>query len=179
MQVCHSSFSSSKNSSNRSLIASNYGANLAAPFAVLALLTPSLGSASNGQPVLTVSPKVVNVKAAAFHKDVLQRLATLNEIAEEDDLALSDESERLLKAFVFQFSNTCPSVVITDGGHFRAIWRNAQSEQLALIFRSESEVQFVFFANAEGEINRATGVSNVQQVLQLIKAHKVEHLLKG
>lgn len=179
MLLCQPSYSSSPEAVNRPSQSTSLSSKFAAPAAFLAFFASTYGMAANGQSTLSVTSRTNASEDEALRERVAERLAMLHECAEDDGISLSMESEKLIKAFVFRNAKSAPAIVCTDDGNLRAIWRNRKNEQLALIFRSLSEVQFVFFIHRGENMDRASGVTSFSDVMQLVRAHGVGHLLKG
>ena len=184
MQACQQVYKPAATSGNTSmrLPIPSHRFGVAAPIgvALLAVSAP-VGIAVNG---IVTARMPARMSAAVpvgetLRKSIDERFVALREYAEEDGIKLTAGSADLLRSFVMGNASRAPAIVYTDGGFFRAIWRNNEGEQAALIFRSKKEVQFVFFALCDGNVNRATGVAGLRDLPSLLKAHAVEHLLKA
>lgn len=142
------------------------------------------GSVDSRIPLVRFSDSFLKLRQASdrlssyIEERLRSRIAELRECAAEDGLEICEESESLLVSFVLDNATVMPAVVITDGGNLRAVWRNSSKEQAALIFRAQDEVQFVFFSSENDKISRASGVSPLRDIPNLLKAHSVARLLQ-
>ncbi|NJR79397.1 hypothetical protein [Sphingomonas corticis] len=137
--------------------------------------TPANASSSKSYSVASIKDDL----GQQLMQEVEARCAELEELAEDEDLPFNAASMAILRGFVRTSATIMPAVVLTDGGHLRAIWRSGDNEQAALIFRSVGEIQFVFFAEANGVVSRASGVAPLSKIAGLLVSHGVSKLVRG
>lgn len=184
MQLCQQTYEPARVAANRGvqLRSASHGFRAVTPFGLaLVPITMSAGATHTNTASVVAEPmnKVAVSIGDHLRETIADRVAELRECADEDDIQLSEESAELLGSFIGTHASRMPAIVYTDGGFFRAIWRNSSGEQAALIFRSAKEVQFVFFAMRDGDISRATGIAAIDDLPELLQAHMVAQLLRS
>lgn len=111
--------------------------------------------------------------------EVQARLLALRGIAAEEGSAYSQLSEADLKTFVDQFgTRIVPKIFLLENGDLRAVWRNADGEQVALHFKGRSVVQFVFFVKRLGDEARFAGRDTLDGIRAQIGANALARLLR-
>ncbi len=98
----------------------------------------------------------------------------------QKDSMLSEASEMDFRRFVFAYPDLRKgSLVLTDNGNIRAIWKGSRGSYLGLQFLGDGIVQYVMFNQRENEkeVSRALGRDAIQGVLRQIKAFGLVALL--
>lgn len=109
-----------------------------------------------------------------------RRIDDLKVIADEEGIDVCVESEHDLWSFLGSVTFTQrPYVTLLDNGNLRAIWKNADYEQIGLQFRGNREVQFVLFSlrTPEGFMARSAGRDTLQNVVRHIDCNDLSRLL--
>ena len=108
------------------------------------------------------------------------RVAELKADAVDDGIAISPESEQDLWSFLDSAGAIRrPYIGLLDNGNFRAVWRNAEGEQIGLQFRGGNEVQYVLFARRPPShfIARSAGRDVLANMGPWIDVHGLRRLL--
>ncbi len=93
---------------------------------------------------------------------------------------LSEASEMDFRRFVFACPNLRKgSLILTDSGNIRAIWKGSKGSRLGLQFLGDGMMQYVMFNQRENEkeVSRASGRDAIQGVLWQINAFGLVALL--
>ena len=109
------------------------------------------------------------------------RIEDLKRIADDEGIEVSNDSERDLWLFLNSVRFTRrPYIVLLDNGNFRAIWKNADHEQIGLQFRGAHQIQYVLFAlrPPDGFMAQAAGRDILDNVGRQIDACDLWRLLK-
>lgn len=108
------------------------------------------------------------------------RIKFLKDEAIQEGIMLSEASEMDFRRFVFAHPNLRKgSLVLTDNGNIRAIWKGSQGSHLGLQFLGSGMVQYVMFNQRENkkEISRASGRDAIREALWQINAFGLVALL--
>ena len=105
--------------------------------------------------------------ADAIPQAYQRRIAELREYGIEDGVAIRAASEQDFWAFV----GTLPaarkaSLVLTDDGNLRAVWKDGPEGHLGLQFLGDGQVQYVIFKQRRGDttISRVAGVDSFADI---------------
>jgi hypothetical protein len=110
------------------------------------------------------------------------RIAELKRAGVEEGLPWSSASEDDFWSFVALWPTLRePGLILMDNGNLRAVWRNAVREQVALEFRGDRRVHFVFFARRpEGPpMARSAGEDSIARIGEKIAGDNLTGLLRG
>ena len=110
------------------------------------------------------------------------RIGEFKRLGDEEGLPWSSTSEIDFWAFISQWPTLSePGLILMDNGNLRAMWRNTVGEQVALEFRGDSRVYFVFFAKrSEGQpMARSAGKDSLTQIGEKIAGDNLNGLLHG
>ena len=113
-------------------------------------------------------------------KEAIVRIEKLKGLATEECIKFSKESERDLRLFLASVEFTRrPYIALLDNGNFRAIWRNANREQIGLQFRGHDLVQYVLFAlrSSDRFMAQATGRDKLLNVRRMIEVQGLGRLM--
>ena len=113
-------------------------------------------------------------------KEAIVRIEKLKGLAAEECIKFSEESERDLRLFLASVEFTRrPYIALLDNGNFRAIWRNANREQIGLQFRGHDLVQYVLFAlrSSDRFMAQATGRDKLLNVRRMIEVQGLGRLM--
>ena len=113
-------------------------------------------------------------------KEIKNRIECLMAIAEDEGIKVSADSEKDLWLFLYSVKFTRrPYIALLDNGNFRAIWKNADNEQIGLQFRGCRQIQYVLFAlrSPDRFMAQAAGRDTLQNVRRQIDAHDLWRLL--
>lgn len=114
-----------------------------------------------------------------FAKELAVKLNFLNELVNEDpdDGSISIDSMRNFINFLQNTTNLrCPSVALTPSNEIHAQWRTASNRHFAVVFLQTGETRFVIFSPNSKDpelIDRISGLTSVDSLLETIKPHKV------
>jgi hypothetical protein len=114
-----------------------------------------------------------------FAQELAFKLNFLNEVVNEDpeDGSISIDSMRNFINFLQNTTNLkCPNVALTPSNEIHAQWRTAPNRHLALVFLQTGETRFVIFSPNSKDpemIDRISGLTSVDSLLETIKPHKV------
>lgn len=109
--------------------------------------------------------------------------ARLNELkvdARAEGCTVSPESEKDFLAFLnCRIFTRRPFITLLDNGNLRALWKNAEGEQIGLQFLGAHKVQYVLFAKRiRGEfMARASGRDTLSDIDRQIEAHNLGRLM--
>jgi hypothetical protein len=140
-------------------------------------------SVQSGHPIMTALLSAggrLILKPTHIESAVFRRISQLMELATEDEIEMSSSSFCDLWAFISARPvASVPNVFALDNGNFRAVWKNAEGERVALEFQGSQTVGFVIFAQARslGKMMRVAGVQTLRQVPAHIAAAYAGHLL--
>ena len=111
---------------------------------------------------------------------LIRRIRYLKTEAIKSDERFSASSENALKEAmkVLPYSKP-PSVFLLENGNLRTVWRCSDKQQIALQFRGNDDIQFVFFFKREDsdEIKFAYGRDSVAGIIKQIEGFNLSHLL--
>lgn len=114
--------------------------------------------------------------------NALVRLNTLKFDAAEEGISISDKSEKDFNTFIEEhvFMRR-PYLSLLDNGNVRALWKNADNEQIGLQFRGDREIQFVFFSKRKQstKLFSSSGRDTFEGIMRQISALELLHLLKA
>lgn len=108
------------------------------------------------------------------------RLDFLRNSGAEDDIELNELSKRDL----FLFIDSVPylyvaSLVLTDNGNIRALWKLGEDDRVSIQFRGNGMASYVMFKRvSQGEIAREYGLTSLDGVRTTIKQIGFEEELK-
>ena len=108
------------------------------------------------------------------------RIDRLKDLATEDGVEISAASERDLRAFLDSAApSRRPYIALLDNGNFRAVWKNAELEQVGLQFLGDSEVQYVLFALRPPKrfMARAAGQDVLTHIERWIESYGLSRLM--
>lgn len=108
------------------------------------------------------------------------RIEFLKDEAIQEGIMLSKASKMDFLRFVFEHPNLRKgSLVLTDNGNIRAIWKGSKGSHLGLQFLGSGMVQYVMFNQRENkkEISRASGRDAIREALWQINAFGLFALL--
>ena len=108
------------------------------------------------------------------------RICDLKELAFEENIEISADSEKDLRSFLDSVEFTRrPYIALLDNGNFRAVWKNADREQIGLQFRGGGLVHYVFFAlRSSGRfMAQATGRDTLQNARRQIEVQGLGRLM--
>lgn len=110
---------------------------------------------------------------------VVERLKELAVFSAEDGIEHSPVSYRELIEFIRRESVVIrPSLSSLDTGEVRAVWKNANREQVAIHFKSNKSVNYVVFYQEDGVMLREFGQVSVPELASLLSQRKLWRLLK-
>jgi hypothetical protein len=148
---------------------------------------------NSGTPVLDEvfqSPLGKYLAESAVHRQVKHRIEVqiedrLRELridAHVDEEAFSEESVRDLRQFVKSIGITKrPGIFLLDNGNVRALWRDADGQQVGLQFLGDEKAQFVIFSLRDNPrmMARIAGIDSVVGTRARIERDRVVHLICG
>jgi len=108
------------------------------------------------------------------------RIMELKDDARAEGYGVSAASENDLLAFLNgRVFTRRPFITLLDNGNLRALWKNAEGEQIGLQFRGGKQVQYVLFARRkdEGFMARASGRDSLAGIERQIEAHNLGRLM--
>ncbi|WP_064809824.1 MULTISPECIES: hypothetical protein [Rhizobium] len=109
---------------------------------------------------------------------MVERLQDLRDDAADDGIAiLVDSLTDFLRFSLVNRVSVRPSLSIVDTGAIRAVWKNADREQIALHFKGSDVVNYVLFHLQEGAMLREFAQVNLSEVKDLIKQKQLWRLL--
>lgn len=157
-------------------------------FASTAIEGILLGWALDWDPAHQVLASNIGLGIASTHPvsaivdSLSSRLIKLAIDAEDEGIAISDESRRdLLRFLATRRSFREPSLFLLPNGNYRAMWWNDRKEQLGLQFLGDGEIQYVIFKEREGvpgAFRRAYGRDETRHLEALIRAMDVGALVR-
>jgi len=118
-----------------------------------------------------------NSKYSDFYKS---RIEFLRDAAIQEGFMLREASEMDFRRFVSAYPNLRKgSLVLTDSGNIRAIWKGSKGYHLGLQFLGGGMAQYVMFNQRENEkeVSRISGRDAIQGVLLKINAFGLVALL--
>jgi|GEM_PF-3186575 len=112
--------------------------------------------------------------------DTTARIKDLKDIAGEDDIEWSQESEAAFKRFVARAKPTrAPSLFLTERGTLRAVWADEKGQQAAFHFVDATKIQVVYFVlRSEGTMARTSGIDTLDGAIEQISASGLLSLLR-
>ncbi|ANK90631.1 hypothetical protein AMK01_CH01123 [Rhizobium sp. N6212] len=123
-------------------------------------------------------PSKVLTKPAELWPGLVERLQDLRDDAADDGIAiLVDSLTDFLRFSLVNRVSVRPSLSIVDTGAIRAVWKNADREQIALHFKGSDVVNYVLFHLQEGAMLREFAQVNLSEVKDLIKQKQLWRLL--
>lgn len=114
-----------------------------------------------------------------FAQELAVKLNFLNEVVDEDpdEDSISIDSMRNFISFLQNTTNLkCPNVALTPSNEIHAQWRTAPNRHFAAVFSQTGETRFVIFSPNSKDpemIDRISGLTSVDSLLETIKPHKV------
>lgn len=108
------------------------------------------------------------------------RIDRLKILATEEGVETSAASESDLRAFLDSVApSRRPYIALLDNGNFRAVWKNAEQEQVGLQFLGDSEVQYVLFALRPSRrfMARAAGRDVLMHIERWIEGYGLSRLM--
>jgi len=108
-----------------------------------------------------------------------RRIRQLKTDAVKSNEPFSEASEKALKSFLKSLPfGKAPSIFLMESGNLRAVWRGIDRRQIALQFRDEDDLQFVFFFKRNSEqIRPAYGRDSAEGIIRQIEAFNLSGLL--
>ena len=120
-------------------------------------------------------------KKAQIRETYRSRIEELREYGEEDGISLDSASEEDLYAFLESLPGVRrASLVLTDEGHLRAVWRDEEGSHLGLRFLGDrQQVEYVIFRRLPGaeDISRVAGLENFDGIHRQISSFQLNSLL--
>lgn len=110
----------------------------------------------------------------------MARLSELKVDARAEGYTVSPKSEKDLLEFLnSRIFTRRPFITLLDNGNLRALWKNAEGEQIGLQFLGAHKVQYVLFAKRiRGEfMARASGRDTLSDIDRQIEAHNLGRLM--
>lgn len=101
------------------------------------------------------------------------RIEFLREEALQEGFMLREASEIDFRRFVFSYPNFRKgSLVLTDSGNIRAIWKGCKGSLIGLQFLGDGMAQYVMFHQRENkkEVSRVSGRDSIQGIVRQIDA---------
>lgn len=117
--------------------------------------------------------------AIRVRKQTQERVDRLRNIAADEGLEISIDSERDLWSFLDSLDFTRrPYLVLLDNGNLRAVWKNAEREQIGIQFTGQGLVQYVLFSLRLPDrfMARASGRDTPKNIWRQIEAHDLWRL---
>lgn len=109
---------------------------------------------------------------------VVDRLIDLSEEAKEDGEAISAASSADFLTFVAKHRVALrPSIAALDNGDVRALWKNADREQVAIHFKGHNIANYVFFYLEDGEMKREYDTASLDNVSIFLASRNLRRLL--
>ena len=119
-----------------------------------------------------------------FPKDLIDRLAYLEKVSEEEFPEQGLISEGSLRFFLFfiqwltRFKTyEYPDVVLTPEGNIRALWKPTKNRYFALEFLKDGVVRFVAFYPGSKVPSKTTRISGITTVDDLLEDSRFPHVL--
>jgi hypothetical protein len=135
-------------------------------------------SARTGLPLRRFAGGSARVFGNPIITEIDWRLAELAVHAREDGTEISSVSRDDFLDFLTDRSvEFRPALSILDAGTIRAVWKNAQREQVAIHFKGDGQVNYVLFHLVDGRMNRSFDRSTIQEVPGVIYKHDLWRLL--
>ena len=133
-------------------------------------------------PVGTAILKAVELskKQVVNKAQIEDRLRELHIDALRNVEPFSDSSLADLRSFLESHPfGERPAIFLLDDGNLRAVWRNADKEQVGLQFLGGGIVQFVMFVRRRQPpmMSRSAGTDTLTAIRRLIKNNDCDHLL--
>ena len=111
--------------------------------------------------------------------EISTRLQFLRIEAKIDDIPFSESSLADFQSFLREIGpRSRPSIFLHDNGNLRAVWKNAQHEQIGLQFLGAGGIQFVIFKQRNGSpgMVRVAGIDNTDNIRRQIDASDASEL---
>ena len=115
-------------------------------------------------------------------RETYDRIANLKELAAEEGMKISASSEKDLRLFLASIEYVHrPYIALLDNSNLRAVWKNADREQIGLQFRGHGSVQYVLFAlrSSDRFMAQATGKDKLVYVRRLIEVQGLGRLMSS
>ncbi len=128
----------------------------------------------------TIEEKQLRRIARQTREAYRNRIEELREYGEEDGVTINPASERDFWAFVKSLPAARKgSLVLTDSGNLRALWRGEQESHLGLQFLGGREVQYVIFKRRKRarKISRVAGADTFDGIKRQMEAFDLFPLL--
>lgn len=130
----------------------------------------------------TASVKVLSSKVAMHlnqerRNKLFSQIDSLHDIDEwdEEDMPVKDSSfETFLKAILLISPKRHPGLGLSHKGNLIATWGNSQ-DRLVAEFLPKGFVRFVLSRNLDGEIERATGETNISRLFECLTPYQPNH----
>ncbi|WJH40199.1 hypothetical protein N7E02_26880 [Aliirhizobium terrae] len=111
---------------------------------------------------------------------VQKRLLDLDAEARDETISINAESRSDILTFLLNASaSKRPAIALLDNGNFRALWRNADGEQIGLQFKGLGEVNYVLVYNEETGTKRDYGSAQLGHLLEMIADANLLRLLQN
>lgn len=110
----------------------------------------------------------------------LRRIEELKRYALEDDIEVSLDSEQDFHFFVHSTNMEHEaSLFLTDGGNYRAVWKDANGGHVGIQFLGKQQVECVIFKRRTTNdfVSRVAGLDTLEGVKQIIRALDINVLV--
>ena len=132
------------------------------------------GAPTTADPAGPVAP-ALEIRQAYF-----RRIEELRGYGAAEGIAINQDSENDFKAF----ANAMPtarkaSLVLTDSGNLRAVWKDGAGSQLGLQFLGNRQVQYVIFSRRSNasSVSRVAGTDTLQGIKKQLAAGELHALV--
>ena len=113
-------------------------------------------------------------------RETYYRIARLKELAANEKIEVSAGSGKDLRSFLSLMEITRrPYVALLDNGNFRAVWKNADGEQIGLQFRGRGIGHYVLFAlrSSDRFMAQTTGRDTLHNIQRQIDVQGLRRLM--
>ena len=126
-------------------------------------------------------PNVISLKGSSGTRslpmpalvDYVSRIQELRSFGEEEDIAVSRDSESDFWRFVFQFPlEQTGNLMLMQDGHLRWIWKGDDLAHVGIRFIGSWRGRYVIFKRRAGEfhVSRVSGEDNLEGVVQQVRS---------
>ena len=118
--------------------------------------------------------------AKAVREAYSLRIEELKGYAIEDEIEVNPDSEQDFHFFVHSTSMANEAALfLTDGGNFRAVWKDANGGHVGIQFLGKQEVECVIFKRrtANDFVSRVAGLDTFEGVKHIIRAFDLNELV--
>lgn len=110
------------------------------------------------------------------------RIEELKGYAVEDEIKFNPASERDFWEFVeSQPANRRASLVLSNAGNLKAVWKDADANHLSIQFLGNSQGEYIIFKRRENasKISRVVGIDSLEGILVQIASFDIVGLVSG